>query len=247
MPLGKADIHIHTAVSDGMASVERMLEQLESATDLDVAAITDHEDVAGGQRAREIAARRGYRINIVVGAEITTMHGHLLALDIERTPPSFRSVEATLEAIHAQGGVAIAPHPMSWLTRSLSQRTIDRVQARREAGVTFDGLETANPSPAGLATRERARRRNAIWHLPELGGSDAHHLLHAGRGWTNFEGTTADDFMRAIRTGGTMPGMTRYPSTREIGYGQALLGLAWGYTATPRKVAGAVSRKVRRA
>ena len=130
--MGKADLHIHTRISDGMASVETVLERAEHATDLDVIAITDHEDARGGLEARELAAKRGLKVEVVPGAEITTRHGHLLALFIEETPPIFRSVEATIEAIHAQGGIAIAAHPMSWLTRSLSRRTIDRVVERAE-------------------------------------------------------------------------------------------------------------------
>ena len=84
--MGKADLHIHTRISDGMASVETVLERAEHATDLDVIAITDHEDVRGGLEARELAAKRGLKVEVVPGAEITTRHGHLLALFIEETP-----------------------------------------------------------------------------------------------------------------------------------------------------------------
>ena len=160
--MGRADIHIHTRVSDGMASVAETLAHVEERTTLDVIAVTDHEDARGGLEARELAARRGLRVEVIPGAEVTTRQGHLLALFIERTPPIFRSVEATLEAIHAQGGIAVAAHPMSWLTRSLSARTIDRVTARNEAGATFDAIE-ANFSPAGRvsAGARRGATRNA--------------------------------------------------------------------------------------
>ena len=45
--MGKADLHIHTRVSDGMATIEQVLEYAEQRTELDVIAVTDHEDVAG--------------------------------------------------------------------------------------------------------------------------------------------------------------------------------------------------------
>ena len=54
--LGKADMHLHTLYSDGTASVQAMLDHVESATDLDVIAITDHERIDGALRAREIHA-----------------------------------------------------------------------------------------------------------------------------------------------------------------------------------------------
>lgn len=233
--MGKADLHIHTRISDGMASVGQVLEYIETRTDLDVVAITDHEDVRGGKEAREIAASRGYRFEVIPGAEITTLQGHLLALFIEHTPPSFRGIEATLDAIHAQGGLAIAPHPMSWLTRSISRRTLDRLTAID--GPRLDAIELANPSPAALRTRKNAIALNdASWKLPATGGSDAHHLLHIGAGWTQFAGSTAGQLRTAIQSGTTQALMRPYPSLREVGFMRVAAGLVWGYSATPRKM-----------
>ncbi|MEO8539049.1 MAG: PHP-associated domain-containing protein [bacterium] len=233
--MGKADLHIHTRVSDGMASVSQVLEYIEHRTDLDVVAITDHEDATGGLEARDLASRRGYRFEVIVGAEITTLQGHLLALFIERTPPSFRGIESTLEVIHNAGGIAIAPHPLSWLTRSISARTMNRLHA--SAGPRLDAIELANPSPAALRTRDRAIAMNAeSWRLPVTGGSDAHHLPHIATGWTEFEGKTTEHLREALRMGTTQARMRPYPSLREVGVGRLAVGLAWGYSATPRKM-----------
>jgi predicted metal-dependent phosphoesterase TrpH len=234
--VAKADLHVHTRESDGLAPVEAVLEYAEHQTDLDVIAITDHEDARGGHRAREFAARRGIRLGVVVGAEVTTLQGHLLALYIEECPKSFRSVERTLEEIHRQGGLAIVPHPGSWLTRSVSVRTVERVQRKAEPGVTFDGIETCNPSPAGKQAAGRALDLAGRWHLPVAGGSDAHHLVHVGSGWTAFAGGGADGLRDALRSGETRAAMTAYPGLREIGFGRVAAGLAWGYAATPRKM-----------
>ncbi len=235
--MGKADLHIHTRVSDGMATVSQVLEYIEHRTDLDVVAITDHEDVGGGLLARDLAAKRGYRFEVIAGAEVTTLQGHVLALLIEHTPPSFRRVESTLEMIHSQGGIAIAAHPLSWLTRSISARTLNRLS--EGGGGRFDAIELGNPSPAGLKTAARARQMNsAVWQLPETGGSDAHHLPHVGTGWTEFDGSTANDLFEGIRSGKTAARTTAYPTMREVGYGQLAAGLAWGYSATPRKMLG---------
>jgi hypothetical protein len=232
----KADLHLHTAVSDGLASVQALLDHVERHTDLDVIAVTDHEDAGGGLRARELAAARSFRFEVIVGAEVTTLQGHLLALFIERCPKSFRSIESALEDIHAQGGLAIVPHPMSWLTRSVSRRTLDRIHARNEPGISFDAIELANPSPAGRITRERARILNSRWRLPATGSSDAHHLAHVGTGWTEFPGGGSEGLRDAITTGAAIASMSAYPSVREVGFRRTALGLAWGYTATPRKM-----------
>ncbi len=235
--MGRADLHLHTRVSDGLASVEEVLAFVEHQTDMDVVAITDHEDVTGGLRAQELAARHAYRFEVVPGAEITTRQGHLLALYIDRDVPSFRGVESTLEKIHGQGGLAMVPHPLSWLTRSISERTLDRICERCEDGITFDAIELSNPSPAGRRTRERALRLNVErWKLPWAGGSDAHHLPHVATGWTEFAGTTAAELRTALETGRVHGAMSRYPHPAEVGYGRIALGLAWGYSATPRKM-----------
>ena len=238
--MGKADLHLHTRVSDGLATIEQLLDYVVRETDLDLIAVTDHEDATGGHRAREAAARRGLNLEVVVGAEVTTNQGHLLAIGIERSPRPFRSIERTLEEIHAQGGLAIAPHPQSWLTRSISTRTIDRLQRLAETGITFDALETANPSPAGKVTRAKAIAAARRWNLAETGSSDAHHLLHVATGWTRFEGHGFEALRHAIAARATVPAMSQYPSLRQVGYGKAALGLAWGYAATPRKVFGMV-------
>lgn len=244
--MGKADLHIHTRESDGMATYEEVLRWAEEQTDLDVIAITDHEEVRAALKARELALARGYRVQVVVGAEVTTIQGHLLALFVEERPPVLRSVERTLEWIHARGGIAVIPHPMSWLTRSLGRRVIERVCDRREPGIVFDAIELANPSPAGRPGRQAAIRLNEErWRMPTTGSSDAHHLVHIGRGWTVFPGRTAEELHAAMRAGAIGCGMVAYPSAREVGYGKLALGVAYGFAATPRKVAQRALERLR--
>jgi hypothetical protein len=234
--VAKADLHIHTRISDGFATVEETLAYIEHETDLDVVAITDHEDAAGGLRAREIAARHGYRFDVVAGAEITTIQGHVLALFVERTPKSLRPIEHTLDDVHAQGGLAIVPHPMSWMLRSVGEHALERLSLADDGAHRIDGIETHNPSPAARVTARRARLRNRTWGYTAIGASDAHHLPHIGGAWTEFAGNSADDLYRAITLGATRPHMPGYPPLAEIGYGRVALGIVWGLAATPRKM-----------
>jgi predicted metal-dependent phosphoesterase TrpH len=244
--VGRADLHIHTRVSDGLGTVEQVLRHAVEEARLDVIAVTDHEDIRGGLRAREFAARHMLSIEVIPAVEVTTLQGHLLALYVERDVRSFRSIEATLEEIHSQHGIAIAPHPMSWLTRSLSRRTLDRIAGSREDGTWLDAIEVANPSPAGRQTRIKTVTRNRErWRLPEVAGSDAHHLGHIGTAWTEFPGSTAKELRHAIEGSATRGVSTGYPPAGDIGLGKLALGLAWGYTATPRKLLS--GRALRRA
>src|SRR5207247_1433670 len=61
---------------------------------------------------RAMARDRGLRFEVVVGEEVTTLGGHLLALWIEQPIRPFRSLRSTIAAIHDQSGIAIPAHPL---------------------------------------------------------------------------------------------------------------------------------------
>jgi predicted metal-dependent phosphoesterase TrpH len=145
--MGSADLHIHTDAGDGLDSAQRILDHVETQTDLDVIAITEHDSLEVALRAREAWARGRYRFDFVPGVEVTTLEGHLIALYLERPIPSLRRVEETIDAVHTQGGVCFVPHPMSWLTRSIGPGTFARLWDA-EAGPRFDAIDLASGSPA---------------------------------------------------------------------------------------------------
>lgn len=232
---GKADLHVHTALGDGMAEVQELLDYVEANTDLDLIAVTDHDDIRGALLTREAWARGRYRFQVVPGVEVTAIEGHLLALFVEEPLPALRPIEEVLEAVHRQGGLCIIPHPMCWLTRSLGRRTIERITALPRDGVYFDGLETANQSPGVRTGLRRARELNrSRLHLAEVGGSDAHFLAAVGSAYTEFAGRTAEDLRRSILERTTRGVNGRHPSLREIGLGQVLRQSWRGIMVTPR-------------
>src|SRR5947199_16171 len=142
--MGKADLHLHTALGDGLPELPELLAYVEERTDLDVIAVTEHDQLAAATRLRELHARGRYRFEVVAGMEVTTLEGHLLALFIEEPVPSLRPLARTLDDVHRQGGLCVIPHPMSPLTRSIGRHGIERVHRRRADGVWFDGIELAN-------------------------------------------------------------------------------------------------------
>jgi predicted metal-dependent phosphoesterase TrpH len=233
--MGKADLHIHTRYGDGMATVPELLRHVEEHTDLDVIAVTEHDTMRAADEARDLHARGAYRFGLICGEEVTTLDGHLLALFIDEPIPSFRRMEETLAAIHRQGGIAIVPHPMSWLTRSVSARVLDRVAAGVNDAVYFDALEERNGSPAGHVAGERARRLNRErFRLPAVGASDAHFLESVGSAYTAFAGTGSDDLRKALAAGTTSAEVGVSPRLRELGYRNIALQQWRGMMATPR-------------
>lgn len=205
-PLGKADLHLHTLYSDGTASVREVLDHVERHTDLDLVAITDHERIDGALRAREIHAAGDYSFELVVGEEITTRRGHVLALFLAERVPALRPLLETLERIHDQGGIAIAAHPMAPVTPSLGRGSLLVTHRSADPRHRLDAIELMNPSTAGLARRaERARLNDEVLRLPAVGNSDAHVLEGVGTAWTSFPGSTAEAYRAAIAAGRTRP------------------------------------------
>ena len=234
--VGKADLHIHTKDGDGLDSVRAIFDYVESSTDLDVIAITEHENLEVALAARELWARGRYRFDLVAGVEVTTLEGHVVALYLEEPVASLQRVEETLKAVHAQGGVAFVPHPLSWLTRSIGPGTLDRVQAAR-GGVYFDGIELANPSPPARVSMTKARRLNhQRYRLPAVGASDAHFRQAIGSAYTEFEGSTASELRAAFATGAISAHERRFPSLREVGLVKTMALPIAGLRATPKQL-----------
>ena len=193
---GRADLHIHSAVGDGLATIAQILDYVEQRTELDLIAITDHDDVRGALEARERAA--GRRFEVIVGTEITTRQGHLLAYDVARRYPMLRSLRDSIAAVHDDGGFVVVPHPLSFLTTSAGHGALCRAVDCDDPRQRPDAIELFNPSFAGRVRHRQAIELNRRLGLAETGGSDAHHLELIGTAWTSFPGRSAPDFRAAI-------------------------------------------------
>lgn len=204
--LGRADLHMHSTYSDGIATVEQILHHAQHRTDLDVIAITDHDVIDGSLRARDLWAKGNYHFDFIVGEEISTKEGHLLALFIEKRIPAGLSIERSIDLVHEQGGLAIVAHPLNPIFRHSCQRDVlDRIYT--EKAVWLDGIETWNASFCGIGANRVAMRANReIYGWPEVGNSDAHTLNAIGRGCTWFEGKSAQDVRITIESGLSAPG-----------------------------------------
>ena len=197
--LGVADLHLHTLASDGLVSARDLVDHVERATDLDLIAVTDHDELSAALEAREWAARNAYRVQVVTGVEVTTRDGHLLALFVEDRPPALRSLQATADWVAQQGGVCVAPHPFTRWTHSLQRRSL----AVAIASGLIAGVEVLNASLAGRASRRDALVLASQHGLAEIGSSDAHMLCMVGLARTRFAGRTPEDLRRAIKTSAT--------------------------------------------
>jgi predicted metal-dependent phosphoesterase TrpH len=218
---GRADLHIHTRASDGLATVAEVLDAVEATGELDVIAIADHDRIDAALAARQLAADRGLPFEVIVGEEITTLGGHLVGLFLERRIPPVRSLRWSIEAVHDQGGLAIPAHPLVpyplCAQGFVLRRLLDDPRARPDA------LETFNPTPIGRFWHGRVVRFAAAHGLAQIGNSDAHTLEAIGAGFTSFPGRTSEDLRRAIAAGETRHHGTFHGTLGQLGvFGQQL-------------------------
>ena len=178
------DLHVHTNYSaDGLVSPIDMARHLKKQGFAGMA-ITDHDTVAGALKSYDLSG-----FLIIPGIEISTTQGHLLGLGITAEINS-RDPSTAIGEIHAQGGIAVIPHPFRRPSPSISNiigLDVDAIEV-------FNGrnFPWQNEQAATLATRHK---------LPTTGGSDAHQLWEAGTGYTIAEAETVDDLLSCIKAG----------------------------------------------
>lgn len=224
----RADIHMHTTYSDGTASVVELLEYVATSTDMRVIAITDHDTIAGALEAHRLAP--AYGIEVIVGEEVSTADGHLLALFIEHPLPPGRPAAETIAAVHEQGGLCIAAHPYGALVPSMGHNGL-RERAGTRWAWALDAIESFNASLWWPGHNTLAARVAAELDLPCCGGSDSHHLGTVGLGYTLFPGKSAADLRQALlnrqtRAGGTYWGLRRVAEVASLRLYHSMNGIA---------------------
>ncbi len=166
----RGDFHIHSNHSDGHMKPRTILKVCRKLR-MNTIAITDHDTMSGFVEAKKHA--KEFEIEVLPGEEILTDAGDIIALNIAR-PIEARQWEIVIEEIHAQGGLAIMPHPY---------RSHENVEA---IGIRCDLIETFNgrtPEAENRQAKELAMRLAK----PPIAGSDAHVLMELGRVINEFD------------------------------------------------------------
>ncbi|MFN8619635.1 MAG: PHP-associated domain-containing protein [Chloroflexota bacterium] len=195
--LGRADLHVHTLASDGVSGVEEILAFVE-ASDLDVVAITDHERIDAGVAAQRIAEARGLSTHIIVGEEITTRNGHLVALFMTQRVKPWGSMKDSVARVHDQGGIAIVAHPLVPYPLCASEGTIRKLLDSPDPRHHPDAIEAFNPTTARMRWSKRVPDFVKDVERAAVAASDAHRADLIGSARTRFPGRTPDDLRAAI-------------------------------------------------
>jgi len=203
------DLHCHTNASfDSLAAPEAVV-RAAVARGLTHLAITDHDRIEGALRARD-AAPAG--LTVLVGEEIRTADGDLIAVFLERAVPPGMPADETIAAVREQGGLVGIPHPFDRFRGSLGRGP----DSASETGIVaaaglVDWVETWNARAFGRANELAASF--ALEHgLPGVAVSDSHAPLEVAVAYTGFPGdpSDADELLAALPGAELVTGRASY-------------------------------------
>lgn len=167
----KVEFHCHTVHSPDSLTSPADLVRACRRKGLDRVVVTDHNTIAGALAAQAIDPQL-----VIVGEEIMTTQGELLAAYVQETIPAGLSPEEAVRRLRAQGAFISVSHPFD-VMRSGHWDLLD-LQA---IVPHVDAIETFNARcmlPAFNRRAEAFARRNG---LPGTAGSDAHAAFELGR------------------------------------------------------------------
>lgn len=193
------DFHVHAAPGDGMLPVWEAQREAERRG-LDVIAITNHNHDYASRLGQRLGLTSAYPI-VIASQELTTPDFHIAAVGVTTMVDWRLPGREAIAAIHRQGGVAIAAHPIlnSWRERD--------EQALR----MLDGVEVAHPIVRSKPERKReveeffARVRQLRPEVSPIGSSDFHGgPLGDWRTYLIVDEVSREGVLDAIRRGRTV-------------------------------------------
>ena len=174
------DLHCHTSASFDSLAAPGAVVHAAAGRGITHLAITDHDRIDGALAARA-AAPEG--LTVIVGEEIRTSDGDLIALFLERAIAPGRSARDTIAEVRAQGGLVGIPHPFDrW--RGSMMRDV-RLEGTAQLA---DWIEAHNARVVAGTGNERAAALARELGLPGVAVSDAHSVLEVGVAYTIVEG-----------------------------------------------------------
>jgi predicted metal-dependent phosphoesterase TrpH len=194
----KADLHVHTTYSSDSVITPKELVFYAKKRGLTAVAVTDHNQVEG---ALKIAEETDFLI--IPGTEVSSLHGHIVGLNMSERIPKGLTADETVDRIHKAGGIAIACHPFALLKGSIGEHVSSK----------FDAVETVNSSafPFGRATRKANQLAERL-KLPKVAGTDAHYGPVIGQAYTVIEAeANVEAIVKAIANGQCEPAGTAMP------------------------------------
>jgi predicted metal-dependent phosphoesterase TrpH len=167
------DLHCHTSASFDSTARPEAVARAAVSRGLTHLAITDHDRVEAALRLRDAAPDR---LTIIVGEEVKTSDGDLIAVFIEKLVPPGMSALDTIAAIREQGGLVGVPHPFD-RTRGYGRKSGADLE---DIASKIDWIEAYNARVVGGSANDRAGDFARKHGLPGICASDSHTVLEVG-------------------------------------------------------------------
>jgi predicted metal-dependent phosphoesterase TrpH len=196
------DLHVHTSASfDSLASPASVV-RAAAARGLTHLAITDHDTIEGALAAREYVSRESVHVTILVGQEVKTDRGDLIAVFLDEAIPSGLPPTQAIAAVRAQGGLVGIPHPFDRFRGSLLAGSEDGAAdaGPAELAPLVDWVETHNARIMVGNGNERAAAFASEHDLPGVAVSDSHSTLEVGVAYVALDGdpSTPEGLLAAL-------------------------------------------------
>ncbi len=194
--LVQVDFHAHTAYSkDSLTSPARLVETCRRKG-LDRVVVTDHNSIAGGRAAHALDPEL-----VIVGEEIMTTRGEILAAFVTEELPRGLSPEETIRRLRDQGAFISVSHPFdTWRSGAW------RPEHLLEIVPLVDAIETLNARCATAAENRRAEQFACEHALPGTAGSDGHAAFELGAARLELPPFSSADELRSVIGRGRLRG-----------------------------------------
>lgn len=162
-------------------------------------AITDHDRIDGALEARELARSLAPALTVLIGEEVKSRDGDLIAVFLgEAIPPGLSAVE-TIAAVREQGGLVGIPHPFD-RSRGGSLSHAGDADTVEALAATVDWIEAWNARVMIGNGNHRAAELAVAAGVPGIAASDAHTTMEIGIAMTVLGGdpSTPDGLREAL-------------------------------------------------
>lgn len=184
------EFHSHTIFSkDSLARPEKILAACQRKG-IERIVITDHNTTRGALEAYKLDPHR-----VIIGEEILTTQGELLAAFVQEEIPAGLTPMQTIERLKEQGAFISVSHPFD-IYRSSYWKPADL----EKIIPLIDAIETFNARCMSAKTNRQAQAFARQHQLAGTAGSDSHALFELGRALMLLpEFSTADELRSVIR------------------------------------------------
>jgi predicted metal-dependent phosphoesterase TrpH len=183
------ELHCHTCYSKDSLMTPANLLAVARRKRIHRLAVTDHNTIDGALEAQALDPAR-----FIVGLEVMTSEGELLAYFVKENVPRDLSPEETIERLRAQGAVIGVSHPYD----SIRHGSWEDAALRRILPL-IDVIEVFNARTMTMHPNKRAHALAQSEGKPGIAGSDAHHPSEVGAvtmHMPDFE--TPPEFLKAL-------------------------------------------------